>query len=92
MGLWSRGPPDDGPADVGRDISLGRVGEPAGALVVLGTLALAAVGASYPIRIHRVPLALILLGKALASPRLAWTSALTVVFYSRIAVPETDFR
>lgn len=64
-----------------------------GALVVLGTLALAATGilGGDP-RLIAVPLTLILLGKALSSRRLAWTSALAVVlFIEGVMVPETDY-
>ena len=64
-----------------------------GALIMLGTLVLAASGAIViEPRFIVVPLALILLGKAISSPRLGWTSALTVaLFVSAIAAPETDY-
>ena len=65
-----------------------------GSLIVLGTLLLAAWGGLVlDARFILVPVALMLLGKAIASRRLAWTCALTLVlFIEGVAMPDTDFQ
>jgi hypothetical protein len=73
---------------------LGVWAAPRGSLIILGTLALAAWGGvTLDPRFITVPLVLILLGKAIASRRLIWTSALTLaLFIEGIAMPETDYQ
>ncbi len=65
-----------------------------GSLIVLGTLLLAAWGGLLlDPRFILVPVALMLFGQALASRRLAWTCALTLVlFIEGVAMPDTDFQ
>ena len=63
-------------------------------LIVLGTFALAAWGGlGLDPKFIAVPVVLMLLGTAIASHRLAWTSVLTVVlFIEGVAVPEADYQ
>jgi hypothetical protein len=73
---------------------LGVWGARRGTLVVVGSLLLAASGQlALDPRFIAIPLILILLGKAIASPRLRWTCGLTAaLFVEAIVVPEADFQ
>lgn len=72
---------------------LGVWAAPRGSLIILSTVALAAWDYLYlDPRFITVPLVLILLGRAIASRRLIWTSALTVaLFIEGVIMPETGY-